>query len=52
MITNYAARDMLNTATVAGLVGIVMISGYNTSKHAVIGLTKTAIMNMLLKILE
>ena len=33
---------VVNTASVAGLVGSPGLSGYITSKHAVIGLTKTA----------
>jgi NAD(P)-dependent dehydrogenase (short-subunit alcohol dehydrogenase family) len=33
---------IVNTASVAGLVGIEGLSAYNASKHGVIGLTKTA----------
>jgi NAD(P)-dependent dehydrogenase (short-subunit alcohol dehydrogenase family) len=33
---------IVNTASVAGLVGLESLSAYNASKHGVIGLTKTA----------
>ncbi|MBT7076096.1 MAG: glucose 1-dehydrogenase [Pelagibacterales bacterium] len=42
MITQDAGGSIVNTASVAGLVGLAGTSGYNASKHAVIGLSKTA----------
>src|SRR4029453_1010952 len=34
--------SIINTASIAGLIGSPMIAAYSDSKHAVIGLTKTA----------
>ena len=35
-------RSIVNTASVAGLVGIERLPAYNASKHGVVGLTRTA----------
>ncbi len=33
---------MINTSSVAGLIGAPGLAGYNTSKHAIIGITRVA----------
>lgn len=37
-----ARGSIVNTASVAGLIGAPLLSSYDASKHAVVGLTKTA----------
>jgi 3alpha(or 20beta)-hydroxysteroid dehydrogenase len=44
LIRDRGAGAIVNTASVAGLHGSSMISAYSTSKHAVIGLTRSAAM--------
>ena len=36
------AQTIVNTASVAGLVGFPGLAAYTASKHAIVGLTKTA----------
>jgi len=34
--------SVINTSSVAGLIGAPGLAGYNTSKHAIIGITRVA----------
>ena len=42
MIKQDSGGSIVSTASVAGLVGLAGASSYNSSKHGVVGLTKTA----------
>lgn len=48
LVTPHMPRggSVVNTASAAGLKGFAALSGYNASKHAVIGLTRTAALEL------